>query len=228
MKTFKNTDKDGATKNVMDIKFFGDGDTFKLISKAWSKNEGWMKSTKAMEIPGIGCVIQVSTQQGDNVAEAVCFVPGVDIKEYFDEKGKVSGRCLSQFKASDYDEKALHDGASLTAAPKTKYTYYGASAIQKERERQLTTRKTIEGDIMYNDRLQLSEAAALVSKPAIAALYEEDPESHIPEGWDVERWVKMINKPFRERLVIAGALIAAEIDREDNNDKYWTDKASKR
>ena len=74
-KTFQNTDSDGAKKNVSDIQFWGDGDTFKLISKAWSKKEGWMKSTKAMEIKGVGCVIQVTTQQGSNVAEALTFVP---------------------------------------------------------------------------------------------------------------------------------------------------------
>jgi hypothetical protein len=78
-KTLHNSDVSGARKNVKDIKVFGDGDLFRLISKASSKAEGWMKSTKAMEIAGVGCVIQVTTQQGDNVAESVCFVPGVKI-----------------------------------------------------------------------------------------------------------------------------------------------------
>ena len=38
-----------------------------------------MKSAKAMEIRGVGCVVQVTTQQGDHVAEALTFVPGVEI-----------------------------------------------------------------------------------------------------------------------------------------------------
>jgi hypothetical protein len=80
-KTLHNTDVEGAKKNVSDLKVFGDGDLFKLISKASSTQEGWMKSTKAMEIPDLGCVIQVSTQQGDNVAEALVFVPSVRIIE---------------------------------------------------------------------------------------------------------------------------------------------------
>jgi len=80
-KSLGNTDVNGATKNVKDIVFFGNGDTFKLISKASSKEEGWMKSTKAMQIDGVGCVVQVTTQQGDNVAEALTFVPGVKIIE---------------------------------------------------------------------------------------------------------------------------------------------------
>jgi len=79
MKTLHNSDASGATKNVADIKFYGDGDLFQLICKASSKKEGWMKSTKAMEIEGVGCVVQCTTQQGDNIAEAVCFVPNVRI-----------------------------------------------------------------------------------------------------------------------------------------------------
>jgi hypothetical protein len=79
-KTLINTDVDGARKNVSDLTTFGNGDTFQLICKAASKAEKWMKSTKAMQIDGVGCVVQVTTQQGDNVSEAVCFVPGVKIE----------------------------------------------------------------------------------------------------------------------------------------------------
>jgi len=93
-KTFKNTTANNATKNVKDIKFWGNGDTFKLISKAWSEEEGWMKSTKAMEIKGLGCVVQVTTQQENRIAEAVTFVPGAKIKEIKDEEGNVIGREL--------------------------------------------------------------------------------------------------------------------------------------
>lgn len=78
-KTLHNTDVSKAKDNVPDLVTFGDGDTFKLICKASSKREGWLKSTKAMEIPGVGCVVQVTTQQGDNVAEALTFVPDVTI-----------------------------------------------------------------------------------------------------------------------------------------------------
>jgi hypothetical protein len=79
LKSLGNTDVNGAKKNVSDLTIFGDGDLFQLISKASSKKEGWMKSTKAMEISGVGCVIQVTTQQYDKVAEALTFVPGVKI-----------------------------------------------------------------------------------------------------------------------------------------------------
>ena len=39
MKTLINTDSNGATKNVKDIIFWGNGDTFKLISKASSQQK---------------------------------------------------------------------------------------------------------------------------------------------------------------------------------------------
>lgn len=93
-KTLNNTTASQAKDNVKDILFWGNGDTFKLISKASSKNEGWMKSTKAMEIDGVGCVIQVTTQQGENVAEAVTFVPGAQIFEEVNEEGIVIYRKL--------------------------------------------------------------------------------------------------------------------------------------
>lgn len=93
-KSYQNTTADRASKNVKDIVFWGDGDMFKLISKAHSKNEKWMKSTKAMEIPGVGCLVQVTTQQGDNVAEALTMVPGVYIHSSFNNLGEVIGRSL--------------------------------------------------------------------------------------------------------------------------------------
>lgn len=84
-KTLHNSDVSGAHQNVKDIKVVGNGDMFCLLCKASSDNEGWMKSTKAMEVPG-GCVVQVTTQQRNEdgsyaVAEAITYVPGVCIAE---------------------------------------------------------------------------------------------------------------------------------------------------
>ena len=61
-KSIHNTCANGATKNVKDIQFWGNGDTFRLISKASLEEEGWMKSTKAMQIDNVGVVLQISTQ----------------------------------------------------------------------------------------------------------------------------------------------------------------------
>lgn len=60
---------------MKDIEFYGEPDLFKCLSKAWSQEEGWMKSTKAMNVP-VGVIIQVTTQQGERIAEALTFVPG--------------------------------------------------------------------------------------------------------------------------------------------------------
>ncbi len=91
-KTMTNTDVKKASKQVPDIEVFGNGDSFKLICKASSQNEDWMKSTKAMEIEGVGCIVQVTTQQGNNVAEALTFAPGVRIEVI--DGDKANGRKL--------------------------------------------------------------------------------------------------------------------------------------
>ena len=82
-KTLHNSDVLGALKNVHDLKVVGNGDMFQLLCKASSQDEGWMKSTKAMQLKS-GCVVQVTTQQRNPdgsyaVAEAVAFVPGAMI-----------------------------------------------------------------------------------------------------------------------------------------------------
>lgn len=74
-----------AMRNAPDLKIAGNGDLWQVLCKASSQRQNWMKSTKAMEIPGVGCLVQVTTQQGEQVSEALTFVPGVIIAE--DENG---------------------------------------------------------------------------------------------------------------------------------------------
>jgi len=93
-KTYGNTTASHTRENVPDVKFWGEPNMWKLITKAWSEEEEWMKSTKALEIPGVGCLVQVSTQQDEMVAEAVVLVPGVKIKEKKDDDGNVISRSL--------------------------------------------------------------------------------------------------------------------------------------
>jgi len=81
MKTLENTSVEETRAKVPDVKVTGNGDSFRLLCKASSKDQGWMKSAKALEIEGVGCVVQVTTQQNDNVAEALVFVPGVKIMD---------------------------------------------------------------------------------------------------------------------------------------------------
>lgn len=91
-KTLGNSDINGARKNVPDIEVYGDGDLWKLLCKASSQSEGWMKSTKAMPV-GNGCLVQVTTQQRNPdgsyaLAEAITFVPGVWVFEDRDTGGR--------------------------------------------------------------------------------------------------------------------------------------------
>ncbi len=93
-KTLHNSDISCARKNVRDIKIVGNGDMFQLLCKASSEEEGWMKSTKAMQInneniaggqTGVyGCLVQVTTQQKNqngsySMSESLSFIPGVRI-----------------------------------------------------------------------------------------------------------------------------------------------------
>jgi pyruvate/2-oxoglutarate dehydrogenase complex dihydrolipoamide acyltransferase (E2) component len=82
-KTLDISEVKGAKANISDLVVYGDGDTFRLLCKASSQEQGWMKSTKVCNVPG-GCIVQVTTQQrnpdGSNaVAEALTYVPGVMI-----------------------------------------------------------------------------------------------------------------------------------------------------
>lgn len=91
----------------------------------------------------------------------------------------------------------------------------GIELIAQEREEQIKKHgRTIKKDVQFNDNEQLSMAAEML----LAADHEEwiDPQS-FPEDWDKTICAHMLSKPRKERLIIAGALIAAEIDRLQNN-----------
>lgn len=103
-KTLTNTNVKEAKENVSDLRVTGNGDLWQLLSKASSQSEGWMKSTKAMEIPWCGCALQVTTQQKNqdgsySVSESVTFVPGVCIEN--DING---GKKLKKLKIQQIDK----------------------------------------------------------------------------------------------------------------------------
>ena len=73
------TEVRGAKANISDLVVYGDGDTFALLCKASSQEQGWMKSTKVCNTTN-GCIVQVTTQQRNPdgsyaVAEALTYVP---------------------------------------------------------------------------------------------------------------------------------------------------------
>jgi hypothetical protein len=97
-KSLHNTTANGARKNVEDIQFWGNGDTFELICKASSESEGWMKSTKAMSAAN-SVVVQVTTQQRNpdgsySIAEALTTVKNAVICEYRDQEDVVVARTI--------------------------------------------------------------------------------------------------------------------------------------
>lgn len=137
-KTLNHHDSHDVRRNIPDIEFFGDPDQFSLLCKASSVSEGWMKSAKAMEIPGVGCVVQVTTQQKNPdssyaVAEAITFVPGVKIKVTHVRNAKVDGRKL----VVSAQEKAKEREPSLPPpkpAYKARWRHKGTGSIIYLRE----------------------------------------------------------------------------------------------
>lgn len=94
----------------------------------------------------------------------------------------------------------------------------GIELIAEERKEQFEKHhRTIDEDVQLNNRDQLMKAVRQlvrsekdrdgIEKAFNAMAYTT------PDGWSQKIFSKMISKPYRERLIIAGALIAAEIDR---------------
>ncbi len=83
----------------------------------------------------------------------------------------------------------------------------GIELIADERREQIEKHgRTIASDKILNRRRQLRSAALkLISDEAIFMT--------APDGWDKKIWARMAKKNVRQRLIIAGALIAAELDR---------------
>ena len=91
------TEVRGAKENISDLVVYGNGDTFALLCKASSQEQGWMKSTKVCNVIG-GCIVQVTTQQRNidltySVAEALTYVPGVKIDTEADPRKLVGIEC---------------------------------------------------------------------------------------------------------------------------------------
>ena len=87
----------------------------------------------------------------------------------------------------------------------------GIELIRKEREEQIEKHnRTVDLDIKINDEYQLPFAASVLSHPF---LLKSEMISSIPKGWNLTIWTKMCSKTRKERYIIAGALIAAELDR---------------
>jgi len=71
-------------EKVPDVVVQGDPGAWVCIGKASSQSQGWMKSTKVLPINGLGCLVQVTTQQHGHVAEALAWVPGAILSTRMD------------------------------------------------------------------------------------------------------------------------------------------------
>lgn len=88
----------------------------------------------------------------------------------------------------------------------------GAALISKERQEQIEKHhRTVDHDVERNSMGELVMAAK-------AILASED--GQFPAGWDLTIIQKMCDKPYPERIVIAGAFLAAEYDRI-SADPHW-------
>ena len=99
----QNSTKTLSTANVIDstatgTQFWGNDDTWKLISKAWNVSEGWMKSTKAMDLGFGGVALQVSSSHTNpdgskSITEAITTIPDGFIKNIMKD-GRLIGRVI--------------------------------------------------------------------------------------------------------------------------------------
>lgn len=87
----------------------------------------------------------------------------------------------------------------------------GIELIAKERKEQLEKHGiSVKNDAQFNS---ISEYNGLPALPLEAVRLLDLSIQRAPSHWDKKRMEKMETKLYKERLIIAGALIAAEIDR---------------
>lgn len=97
----------------------------------------------------------------------------------------------------------------------------GIDLIAKEREEQQTLHgHSVQSDVLINKYGQLIEMAHdLLMEDEERDRYIKDITSQVDifylTDWDINAYKKLMLKPYRERKVIAAALIAADLDRED-------------
>lgn len=93
----------------------------------------------------------------------------------------------------------------------------GVELIAQERQEQIEKHgRTVEYDVENNKIHQM--LAAAISLISIDDGNEDSPNNNLyrimtPTGWDRDIYHHMTNKSLKDRLIIAGALIAAELDR---------------
>lgn len=134
-------------------------------------------------------------------------------KEFWVSWDKIGAALLHK-----YTEKTLVDELNALReqySPSEQTTpITGVSLIAMERSEQIAKHHhSVESDRQWNPDGQLSFAAALLTAPNPWVFAREGNNYSCPDGWDKTLWLKMLGKSYKQRLIIAGALIAAELDR---------------
>ncbi len=75
-----NIEKDDPFRNVKDLKKAGRPGYWTVLAKATSEAEGWTKITKAHEIAGRGCIVEVTVENRAGLADTTFFIPNVRIQ----------------------------------------------------------------------------------------------------------------------------------------------------
>lgn len=90
----------------------------------------------------------------------------------------------------------------------------GIELISVERQEQIVKHgydaDFVNENFQYYDAKQLAWMAELLLSASAINVIEYN---CYPANWPKDEVEKMLNKPYKERLIISGALIAAEIDR---------------
>lgn len=93
----------------------------------------------------------------------------------------------------------------------------GAELIAEERDNQIEEHGySVAHDAEYNDYYELAIVAQCLIMPPnqdVTLSEELNMLNALAENWDSEVLRKMLQKSYKDRLIIAGALLAAEIDR---------------
>lgn len=90
----------------------------------------------------------------------------------------------------------------------------GIELIADERQEQIEKHGYDKQFIEDNPEYYAAKELAFVAQIVLATEFEEGIDPNIyPESWPAEDIDKILRKPYKERLIIAGALLAAEIDR---------------
>lgn len=86
----------------------------------------------------------------------------------------------------------------------------GIELISLERQEQIEKHGyTVEKDLKRYFNGDLTKIAIILMRPVITSAITQRGR---PFGWPRYLWYKILNKPYKERLIIAAALIAAELD----------------